>query len=185
MSIKRIGVILGMVAMVGISLSATNASAANLKIGVVSAQKVIEEAPQYAEAQQALKKEFEPRDREIDQLKKRVKRLEERLNRDGAVMSEAERLKLEREIRSEARELKRASEEFKEDLVIRQNQAFERLRQRVIEVIKSIASKNKFDLILSDGVLYASKRVDITDMVLQELRKEMQGKGGAKKKPKS
>ena len=161
--------------------------AAELKIGYVSAQQVIEEAPQSAQAQKALQKEFDPRKKELDQMKKQVKKLEDRLNRDGAVMSEAERLKLERELRSESRELKRASEEFKEDLVIRQNQAFERLRQRVFEVIQVIAEKNKYDLIVSDGVLYASKPVNITDMVLKELAKEMDGKSSGKgdSKPKS
>lgn len=173
-------------AILALTVVASPASAAGLKIGFVSAQKVIEEAPQSEQAQKALQKEFDPRKKELDEMKKSVKKLEDRLNRDGAVMSEAERLKLERELRSQSRELKRASEEFKEDLVIRQNQAFERLRQRVFEVIQIIAKKNKYDLIVSDGVLYASDPVNITDLVLKELRKEMDGKsGGADNKPKS
>jgi len=160
------------------SFGIASLSAAELKIGYVSAQQVIEEAPQSAQAQKALQKEFDPRKKELDQLQKEVKKLEDRLNRDSAVMSEAERLKLERELRAQSRELKRANDEFKEDLVIRQNQAFERLRQRVFEVIQVIAEKNKYDLIVSDGVLYASKPVNITDLVLKELAKEMDGKAG-------
>jgi len=168
-------------------LGSTTLFAAELKIGFVFAQKVIEEAPQSAQAQKALQKEFDPRKKELDQMQKQVKKLEDRLNRDGAVMSEAERLKLERELRAQTRELKRASEEFKEDLVMRQNQAFERLRKRVFEVIQVIAEKNKYDLIVSDGVLYASDPINITDMVLKELAKEMDGKASTKGggKPKS
>jgi len=168
-------------------LGTTTLFAADLKIGFVSAQKVIEEAPQSAQAQKALQKEFDPRKKELDEMSKQVKKMEDRLNRDGAVMSEAERMKLERELRAQQREFKRASEEFKEDLVIRQNQAFERLRQRVFEVIQVIAEKNKYDLIVSDGVLYASKPINITDLVLKELAKEMDGNSSGKddSKPKS
>jgi len=161
--------------------------AGETKIGFVFAQKVMEQSPQAEQVQKALQKEFDPRKKELDEMQKQVKKLEDRLSRDSAVMSEAERLKQEREFRALSREFKRASEEFNEDLVIRKNQALERLRKRLFEVIQVIAEKNKFDLIVSEGgVLYASDPINITDLVLKELEKEINGKGSTKSgKPKS
>ena len=68
---------------------------------------------------------------------------------------------------------KRKREEFREDLNIRRNEAFERLRKRVFEVIVAIAEQKKFDLIVSDGVVFASKRIDITKDVVDKLKTEM------------
>jgi len=153
--------------------SITTLSAGELKIGFVNAAQVIEEAPQADIARKQLEKEFSPRDKEIIKEQKQLRKLEEKLSRDGPIMSENERVKLDRDIRTRKRELKRAQEEFREDLNIRRNEAFEKLRRRVFEVIVTIAEEQKYDLIVSDGVVYASKQIDITKLIIQQLNQEM------------
>lgn len=151
----------------------TTISAGEMKIGFVNAAQVIEEAPQADLARKQLEKEFSPRDKEIIKEQKQLRKLEEKLSRDGPIMSENERVKLDRDIRTRKRELKRAQEEFREDLNIRRNEAFEKLRRRVFEVIVTIAEEQKYDLIVSDGVVYASKQIDITKLIIQQLNQEM------------
>lgn len=146
---------------------------AETKIGFVNAARVLEEAPQADKARQSLEKEFAPRDKAIVAMQKELKDMEDQLSRDAAVMSESKQRKLERDILSQKREIKRKKEEFREDLNIRRNEAFEKLRKRVFEVIVSIAEQKKFDLIVSDGVVFASKRIDITREVVDQLKKEM------------
>ena len=155
--------------------------AGEIKIGFVNAAQVLEEAPQADAARAQLEEEFSPRDKEIIKSQKELRKLEEKLNRDGAIMSEGERVKLDRDVRSLKRDLKRAQEEFKEDLNIRRNEAFEKLRRRVFEVIVLIAEEQKFDLIVSDGVVYASKQIDITNKVIQQLKQELQDSNSKKK----
>jgi len=150
----------------------SSVSVAELKIGFVNAPRVIEEAPQAEKARKNLQKEFAPRDKVIAKAQEKLRKAEEKLNRDGAVMSESERQKLERKIRAESRDLKRTKEEFREDLNIRKNEEFERLRRRVFEVIQSISKKENYDLIVSEGVLHASKKVNITNLVLEQLKKD-------------
>lgn len=145
---------------------------AETKIGFVNAARVLEEAPQAEKARKLLEKEFAPRDKDIVAMKKELKTLEDKLSRDSAVMSESKQRKMEREVLSQKREIKRKTEEFREDLNIRRNESFEKLRKRVFEVIVSIAEKKKFDLIVSDGVVYASGRIDITKEVIDQLKKE-------------
>lgn len=146
---------------------------AEIKIGFVNAARVLEEAPQADVARKQLEKEFAPRDQEIVKMQKELKKTEEKLARDAAVMSDSEQRKLERDVLSQKREIKRKKEEFREDLNIRRNEAFERLRKRVFEVIVAIAEQKKFDLIVSDGVVFASKRIDITKEVVDKLKGEM------------
>jgi len=53
------------------------------------------------------------------------------------------------------------------------------LRRRVFEVITDIAKKEKYDLIVSDGVVYANDRIDITAKIVDRLKQEF--KNNAKK----
>ncbi len=152
--------------------------AAELKIGAVNAPRVLEEAPQAEAARAALEQEFAPRDKAMLAAQQELKKLEDRLARDGAIMSESERRSLERDIVSRKRDLKREREEFSEDLNIRRNEAFEKLRRRVFQVILSIAKGEHYDLILSDGVVYASDTVDITERVIQRLKQEFDAAKG-------
>jgi outer membrane protein len=157
-----------------LALFGSVASAAELKIGFVNAAQVLEAAPQADAARKHLEKEFSPRDKKLVASQKAVRKLEEKLGRDGAIMSESERRKMERDILAQKRELKRAQEEFREDLNIRRNEAFDKLRRRVFEVINDIAKKEKYDLVVSDGVIYANARIDITKTVVMRLKKEFQ-----------
>lgn len=169
--------LLGVVALAAGVVGPTQA--AEVKIGVVNAPKVLEQAPQAEDARAKLEQEFSPRDKAIVASQKEVKKLEEQLSRDGAIMSEAERRKLERDIVSRKRDLKREQDEFSDDLNIRRNEAFEKLRNRVFQVILKIAKEQNYDLILSDGVVFASDRVDLTEEVVNQLKSEYAGSGGA------
>lgn len=154
------------------------ASAADLKIGFVNTSRVLEEAPQAEAARKQLEREFAPRDGEIGEAQRRLKELEERLARDGAVMSEEERRKLERERLVQQRELKRSRKAFTEDFNLRRNEEFSQLQRVVAEVIVQFAKEQEYDVILESGVIYASDKVDITNTVLERLGERYQQSSG-------
>ncbi len=145
--------------------------AENYRIAFVNATKVFEESPQYQVARDRLQTEFSRREKELLSEQKQLKQLEEKLQRDGSVMSESEVKRLERDILSRSRKLKNSQTEFREDLNLRQNEEFKKLRQQVREVIQEVGKAEKIDLIVSDGVVYFSKKIDISDLVLEKLRK--------------
>jgi outer membrane protein len=140
------------------------------RIAFVNPAKVFKESPQYQKATQRLQTEFSRREKDLLASQKQLKQLEEKLQRDGTVMSESELKRLERDILSRSRKLKNAQTEFREDLTLRQNEEFKKLRQQVREVIQEVGKSEKFDLIMSDGVAYFSKKIDISDKVLEKLR---------------
>jgi len=143
---------------------------ADTKVGVVNTVQLMEEAPQAKDAQSKIETEFAPREKELVALQKSIRKLEDRLSRDGAVMSEKENSKLEREILSQRRELKRTQDEFRDDLNIRKNEVLSRLQRQMDDAIVSLVKKKNYDVILGQGVVYSSKNVDITDMVLEKLK---------------
>lgn len=164
----------GLAALVAALLLAAGpqAAVAEVSVAFVNTQRVLEEAPQAGAAGDKLQQEFAPREAELVAAQKRYKALEEKLSRDGAVMSESERRKLERDIVLQQRELKRAREAFNEDLNIRRNEELANLQREVASAIIQLAKENKFDIILEAGVVFASDRVDITDMVLKRLNRQ-------------
>ncbi|TFH49984.1 MAG: OmpH family outer membrane protein, partial [Lysobacterales bacterium] len=107
-------VFVGMVLAVG--TFAAQAASAEVKIGFVNVAKVLELAPQAEAARNRIEKEFAPKDRGLLDQQKDVRNLEDRLVKNAAVLSEAERQRNETEIRTIKRDLRRAQDECREDL---------------------------------------------------------------------
>jgi outer membrane protein len=153
-----------------------DAYAENYKLGVVNAIRVLEAAPQAEYARTKLEKEFASRDRELVAAQKELKQLEDRLAKDGAIMGDADRTKLEHDALSKKRELKRNQDEFRDDLNLRRNEEFSKIQKLVVEAIQAVAQQGQFDLILGEGVIFASNKVDVTDQVIQRLKQDYQAK---------
>lgn len=144
---------------------------AEVKVGVVNATRLLEEAPLSKKASSKMETEFAPREKELVAIQSDIKAAEDKLSRDAAVMSDSERGKVERDLVSRKRELKRSQDEFREDLNIRRNELMADLQRSLNEAITAFAKEENYDLILFEGVAYASPSVDITDAVLARLKK--------------
>lgn len=152
--------------------AAVTTEAQELRIGYVNAVKVIEEAPQGEAALKKLEAEFGPRDKKLVAMQEQVKKLEEELEKEGLVLKDAERRAREHEILVLKRDIRRATLEFREDYNLRRNEELAALQKIVYKAIVEIAKEENYDLILHEGTIYASKRVDLTDKVLKKLGKK-------------
>ncbi|MCO6413590.1 MAG: OmpH family outer membrane protein [Thiogranum sp.] len=150
---------------------------AETRVGVVNTVRLMEEAPQAKAAQSNIETEFAPREKELLALQNEIRSLEDKLSRDGAVMSEKQSGELERDILSKRRELKRTQDEFRDDLNIRKNEVLSTLQRQMYDATVSLAKEKQFDVILGQGVVYANDTVDITDQVLEKLKQEFKGGG--------
>ena len=162
--------ILSLVAVALLGMSASAAMAANLKIGYVNSVKVIEQAPQAKAALARLDKEFSPRDKKLVASREKIKNLETELEKNSLVLKDSEKRSKERELLILKRDVRRAAQEFREDYNLRRNEELAALQKLVYKTIINIAKKQRFDLILHEGAIYASDKIDITDRVLVNLR---------------
>ena len=144
---------------------------AQARIGVVNVPRLLREAPQRQAVSQALENEFAARRRDLENQQRDLRAREEKLQREGASMGEAERRTLEKALRDGQRELARKRNEYTEDLNIRRNEELAKLQRRLYDAIVDLAKAEKYDLIVSEGVVYASTSIDITDAVLARLKK--------------
>lgn len=155
---------------VSLSLSSTPAAGADMKIGVVNLARAIESAPQREDAEGTLEREFGNRERNLLAQQRTLGGLEEQLTRDGAVMSEQQRVNMEKDINKQRREVRRALEEFREDLRVRRVELMGEMQRTILQVIREIGKKEKYDLIISNDVIFAGEHLDITELVIKRLR---------------
>ena len=158
-----------LVVFASVSLVATVASAqAEMKIGFVNGQRVINDSPQAVKAKKKLEKEFEKRDQELQKMAKQLQGMQENLEKNAPTMAETERRNKEREFNDLNRDFQRKQREFREDLNLRQNEEMASIYENINKVIKKVAETEKFDLILQEAV-YFSPKIDITDKVIKSL----------------
>jgi outer membrane protein len=152
------------------------ALALDYRIAVVDPNRVVEQSPQYEAAGAALQREVEDRERILREQQDQIAALQGRLEREGALMSENEIQLLQNDIRSRTRKIKYARDEFQEDFALRQNELRTKLAAQVREVIVEVAKEEKIDLVVSEGIVYFSPRIDISEQVIERLKQEFKDK---------
>jgi outer membrane protein len=145
-------------------------ASAEIKIGVVDFQKLMGESPQVKSAMQALQNEFGTRQRELVNMQNDLKSRSEKLDKEGAIMAEADRAKTEKTLRDEQREFSRKGGEFQDDISTRKNEELGKVQRYLLEEIRAYASAQGFDLVLGEGVFYTKPQLDITAQVLEVLK---------------
>ena len=144
---------------------------AEIKIGYVVVEKVLKEAPQTVVSNKKLEKEFKSR---TDGLQKKVKAIQKQdkdYKKNSVTMSESERQKAQKKIQNAKIDIQRIERELREDIDIRRREEIGKLQQQINKAIEDLAKKEKYDLILYQGVAYASKGIDISNDLIKALGK--------------
>jgi outer membrane protein len=146
------------------------------RIGYVDMKRLLDNAPQVVAGRQKLEKEFAPRDASLKTDEKRLDGLRERQQRESATMATADADALKREIDALDRSIKRSREAMRNDLKSRSDQELDKSWREINDAVVAFAREQGYDLIVPSPVVYASARVDITDPVLERLRKQFRDK---------
>ncbi|WP_245539887.1 OmpH family outer membrane protein [Spiribacter salinus] len=163
-----------------LAVSANGVSAdESLKIGYVNPGRVSDEAPQADAAREQLQEEFAPRDEEILSMQDSLRALEDRLAEQRLSLGQDEQEEMQQQIVVQRRQIQRQQEAFREDFNMRRNEALGDLQRRILRVVSEFAEEQSFDLVVSDGVVYASDQVNITDRIIQRLQRQYERDQGA------
>lgn len=160
----------GMVAAAA-ALAAVPAWAADAKMAVVDFQRLAQESPQGKAIMEAMRAEFSPRERTLQAQGQALKAKQDKLQKDGATMTEDQRNRAEKELRDGARDFERARGELQDDVTARRNEEMSRLQRTLVEEVRTYAKGQSLDLVVSgEAVLYATPAYDITSAVLAALQ---------------
>ncbi|MBL4772713.1 MAG: OmpH family outer membrane protein [Alcanivoracaceae bacterium] len=142
------------------------------KIGFVDMETLINNSPQINHARATISSEFEVPYTDIEQKESDLELLENRITKDGTIMSLSELGKLQERARILDRQVRRAKEDLKDAISIRNNQILNNIQEELKIVVEQYAIENNYDAILINAILYVSDEMDITQEILQVLKEK-------------
>ncbi len=160
--------VIGLILLSG--LMSANVFAADLKVGVVSVERILTEAPQVDAVNTSMLERFGPQRDELQKGEKDITKMQENYKRNELVMTEDKLNDLKKEIITKIQQLKQKEAQLTQEVGSVRNQELAVLQTQVRGIIDDIAKKGKYDLILSEGVAFSSPKLDITDKVLDIMK---------------
>jgi outer membrane protein len=151
-----------------LAFAVSPAAAQELKLGYVNSERVLRDSTPAKAAQAKLEAEFGRRERELNDIRNRLKTAADKFEKDAPTLPESEKTRRQRELVDQERDLQRKQREFQEDLNQRKNEELAAVVERANRVIRQIFEAEKYDAILQE-VVFAGPRVDITDKVIRAL----------------
>jgi outer membrane protein len=139
-----------------------------LKIGYVNGERVMRESNLAKAAQAKLEAEFGKREKELSEMDQRRRGMAEKLDKDMATLSDAQKKARQREFDDLNVDFQRKGQAYQEDLNRRKNEELQNISERATRVIKQIFDAEKYDIIIQDAS-FVSPRVDITKKVIDAL----------------
>lgn len=151
------------------------AQAPTPRIGYVDMKRLLDNAPQVVASRQKLEREFAPRDSALNAESTKLADLRARYERESPTLAADAATAMRREIEALDRSIKRARETLRNELKTRSDQELDRSWREINNAVVEFARENDMDLIVPSPVVYASPRIDVTDKVLERLRRAFEG----------
>lgn len=148
-----------------------------VKIGVINAQKVIQETKKGKEITAKLEKIGQGKQQQVEALREEIKKLEKDVV--SPALNDQTREKKNLELEKKRTELRRFIEDAQRDMQQKSANELNILRQDIMPVIERIGKQNGFSLILdltTSGIAYYDSAIDVTNEVIAEYDKKYSGK---------
>lgn len=152
----------------GSALHIATAQPAPTRVGYVDMKRLLDNAPQVIAANGKLKQEFDARDAELKRDEARLAELDTRLSSGGADAPDT----LQRQADALRRSVERTRQRLRDDLRARSQEEVDRAWPLINDAIADYAREQGYDLVVPSPQVYVSGRIDITDDVLERMRRE-------------
>jgi outer membrane protein len=147
------------------------AVAANLSVGVVDFQKVMQNYPEVKKSMSQIRTQFSSERDQILKKENALKKIIADFKRDSSVMKEEVKKQNEEKISADQAELSQMMEKFNHKVFEAQQNAMRELVKKVTNVVEKIAKTNNLDLVMpKESVVYAKDQLDITVQVENALK---------------
>ena len=156
--------------LLSVLLSGSLSVAAEIKIAVVSFPRLLAEAPQAKTATQSIQNEYEAKRTQLQSKQQELIDLQQQVARDFDAMSDEQKRSKSEEFRNKQREYGEKEKQLLQEFNQKRNEKLGELQKTLMTQVNGLAQEMGYDLILGEGVLYASAGIDVTDKVLARLR---------------
>jgi len=142
------------------------------KFAFINSKQLMEKSPQAIAANTAMQEQFGERQQNLQNLAKSIQEMEQTYQTDRAIMSDEQKQKAEDNIVQSKRRFQFEQQSLKEDVQAKQRELLQQLQSEIKGVIQTYGKEKGYDFIFTEtGVAFASDAVDITDDILEELKK--------------
>ena len=142
------------------------------KFAFINSKVLLEQSPQAIAANAELQKQFGEREQNLRDLANSIKEMEKTYQTDRAIMSDEQKNKAEDNIVQSKRRFQFEQQSLKEDVQAKQRELLQQLQTDIKSVIQAYGEAQGYDFIFTDSsIAFASDTVNITDKILQELKK--------------
>lgn len=161
------------IALLAICLTWSSLASAEIKIGVVDVRGALLSTSAAKKFGEEMQNEFKDEVTRQRDLAAEVRRLQDRLKKDAAILSEAERRKLGEEVNAKAQEFAFLQNRLENMMKSREAQFFQDSKPGFDAALEQVAKTEKLDLILPrEVILYGGQAIDYTAKVIDILNKK-------------
>ena len=147
-----------------------------LKIGVVEPQKILDGTKSGKKIKDSLAEYVKIRQKLIDQEEEDLKKIEEDLVKQGAVLSPEAKKEKEESFRRRMVEYQRKVQQFNQEVQAKKKEVLDEFNKTIEQIVRSIADKEQITLVVekSDNgsgsvIIYSHPSLDLTERVIKEL----------------
>jgi outer membrane protein len=142
------------------------------KVAIINFRAAIGTTAEGKQASAELQSQFAPRSSEIDNLTKQINDLQQKLQAGQGKLSEDEVARLTSQGQRLTQQLDRRRNDFQEDAGAAQQEVFERIGRKMVDVIDRYARENGYSVVLDTSgqnspILYASNQVNVTEDIVR------------------
>ena len=143
---------------------------AEMKIAFVDVQRAILSSEQAKKLQVQIGEEFKDEEAEIRQVSSDAAALIQRLQKDSEVMSDSEKIKLQKQIEEKENDFSYLRQKLQNKIQTRQTELFAGTEVRLQKAIEDLVMSDDYDVILPrNAALYVGDLYDITRKVTEKL----------------
>lgn len=144
----------------------------SFKMGIIDLEKVMKQSSQFAAMNRDLEKRFKSKQQNILASHKALQEAAEKLNRNGPLMSDTDRAKLQNKIIADRANLQSAEISFRQEVNAVQGEEMRKFMAKLKNEATKLSRNENYTMIaFKQGALYVDDRLDVTDTILAMLEK--------------
>ena len=145
-----------------------------LKVGVVDLQKCIEQSNEGKRVYSSLKEKHDSMQERLNEKQKELAQMQKDIEKQSLMLSLDAKEDKQRDFERKRRDLGYLLQDMNEEMNKAEASARKKILQDVEEIVKTIAKKGDYDLILerrTAGVMFISDPLDITEKIIEAYNK--------------
>lgn len=148
--------------------------AADLKVGIIDMQRIIEKSEPGQKAMDQLKNEFTELKSKLDTKKAEIDKLRQAIQKQSVMLSQEAKTDKELEFKRKVRDFQDMYKAYQNKMQAKEKELSAPIIQKLAEVIDAYGDKHNYSFIMdkrNSGLVYGSNALEITEKIMVELNK--------------